>query len=153
MDRIERWHISIPWSNLDLNNRRKYLIIKKFLDCLIPKRKFPKGFRPFGSDTWCIFHKDALVYIKDFLDNKPAFIQFFKYVKIPDEIFYATILMNSEKKHPIEDKLLTFRDWTIELLTTKDFELLVNRSEFFARRFNIEIDSNILDLLDSFIDS
>lgn len=148
MDRIEKWNFSMPWSRKNFAFSKRYLKIKKYVDYLLPKRKFPQGLIPYGGDTWWVLHSDALEYVYNFLHDEYKVIHYFKYVFIPDEIIYPTILNNCSNKFDIENRLLSYRDWNQDLLTTKDYNYLLNRDEFFARKFNQEVDSNILDLLD-----
>ena len=75
------------------------------------KRKFPQGFKPFGgSSYWCL-SRDCVNYVHSFIQQNPAFVNFFKYVDVPDEMFFQTIVLNSPFKDTVIDDTLKYEDW------------------------------------------
>ena len=89
-------------------------------------------------------------------ENWIALEKYFKYTLIPDEFFFQSIVLKScNNTFKIGDSL-TYVNWkkagrklpvTFEF---EDFEELngVAENKLFARKFDIEIDSKILDLID-----
>jgi hypothetical protein len=77
----------------------------------------------------------------------PLFLNFFKTVRIPDEIVFHTILMNSELSRNIENKRLTYVDWNgppyPRVLSKSDIALLKSSKYFFARKFDPAETSNV----------
>jgi hypothetical protein len=120
------------------------------------KRKLPEGFKPFrGSSYWC-FSRECAEYINNFIDNNKNFVNFFKNVYIPDEIFFQTILMNSPLKEKIINNDLLYTDWSSngaspDILCKRHFQELTQSSCLFARKFDETQDSEILDLIDKHI--
>ena len=137
IDRIKYWYLRI------LKKRYKIPI----------ERKFPKGFQPFaGSAYWCL-SRECAEYLKDFVQRKKAFVNFFKNVNLPDEIFFQTIFLNSPLKEKIINNNLTYTYWHYnspnpEILTKNHLKEISESSCLFARKFDIYQDSKILDLLD-----
>jgi hypothetical protein len=72
----------------------------------------------------------------------------------PDEFIFQTLIMHSHYRDKVRPNILYYMNWKEEGLhpktfTQRDQPELENRSEFFARKFDMEKDSGILDLLDS----
>ena len=105
-----------------------------------------------GSNWFCL-HKDHAKYILDFIKNNPDYIKLFSTVLICDEHFFQTILLNSSHKPQIVNDDLRHIVWNSsgsapEILCTKDINEILNSGKLFARKFDVEIDGNILDILD-----
>jgi len=118
------------------------------------KRKFPQGFKPFGgSSYWCL-SKECVEYIYNFIQQNPRFVSFFKYVDIPDEMFFQTIILNSPFKESVINDTLKYEDWENptpnlpSILFKNDFGKLQNSSKLFARKFDITRNADILDMID-----
>ena len=70
---------------------------------------------------------------------------------MPDESIIQTLYMNSSYKDCHSDKL-TYVDWTNELnhpntFTINDFSKLINSNFFMARKFDENIDNDIIEKL------
>lgn len=159
LDRIEYW-------NFRLFNKR-FRFTDKPLDCsrevliqlpawpllFASKRKFPKGLSPFGGGEWWCLPRDCIEYIHSFIRRNPAFVRFFRYVHIPDEIFFQTVVLNSPFQHQVVSDNLRYIDWSPEredpaILDKTDFENILYSSSLFARKFDINRDKDILDMID-----
>jgi hypothetical protein len=173
-DNINYWHVRL-WKfrfvfpgplNMSSHNRYCnsekpwYKILSFLWDGVVPlfpiKRKFPEGFIPYrGSSYWC-FPRDCVEYIYNFLNTPKGkgYVNYFKYVDGPDEMFFQTLLLSSPLKDRVVNDNLFFIDWENpnptrpRVFEACDFERLVNSPKLFARKFNITRDSEILDLLD-----
>ena len=115
-------------------------------------------FRPFGGGSYWCLRKEHIQYIYDFVetDSNQEFINFFKHVHIPDEIFFQTILLNSPYKHQIINSHLRCIDWTRgrempAILNINDFQNIVDSHSLFARKFDATKDAKILDTIDRHI--
>ncbi|RZK16461.1 MAG: core-2/I-branching enzyme, partial [Flavobacterium sp.] len=84
------------------------------------------------------------------------YIKFHKYSLLPDEMFFQTIIMNSQRQesHRVIKSNLTYTRW-IEgepspvVFTSTDFNELMNQSDkLFARKFDVKVDDKILKLID-----
>jgi hypothetical protein len=65
---------------------------------------------PYGGSAWWAITRDAGEYILDFLRRNPGWARFFRETRIPDEIFYQTLLANSPLRVRIAGPV-TFADW------------------------------------------
>lgn len=133
------------------------ILVERILNKLISTRKFPYDFDIRKGPQWITITRSAACYFIDFVSKNPAYINYFRKVHIADEFFFQTILFNSSFKGKIIDKLFHYTDWSEykshpKLLTVDDYNQLTNSSDcFFARKFDMNIDVKILDLLDKFV--
>jgi hypothetical protein len=155
-DRIKYWHF---------RNHRYYLVFPRknmlktpalnfFWNTLVTlfpvQRKFPKGFHPYGgAQFWCL-HRQHVQYIYDFTRQNPRFVRFFRYVFVPDEIFFQTIIGNLGIQEGVENDTLHFLEWERPgaILYTSDMPSLLQTSHLFARKFDCTVDAHVLDLID-----
>jgi hypothetical protein len=79
---------------------------------VMPRRRFLPGLRPYGgSSYWCL-SGDAVSFVHRYVADHPEFVSFFRRVFIPDELFFQTILVNSELKNQIVNDDLRYMRWT-----------------------------------------
>lgn len=118
------------------------------------KRKKPfEGEFYFGSQWWTITEECAN-YIIEFCDKNEEYVEFFKNVLVPDECFFQTIIMNSTFKNSVKNNL-TFVNWgknsrSPDLITSSKLPEILKKNDeyFFARKFDISVENNILDEID-----
>ncbi|MFC2028122.1 beta-1,6-N-acetylglucosaminyltransferase, partial [Chloroflexota bacterium] len=149
MWRIERYHF-------DGVRFGRYLRI--LAHWFLPKRKPPKGFTPYGGSTWWCLTYDCVKYVLEFVEHNPKFVNFYKRAHIPDEMFFATIIMNSPfaenvvseiTNKELEDDIRYLR-WNKAhpvLLRKEDLHTLMASGKLFARKFDDTVDSEIIDLV------
>jgi hypothetical protein len=144
LERIEAWH----WRAF---NRHFHFPPSPRIPL---KRQFPKGFTPFGgSSYWCL-PRQCIEYIYEFVLHNQAFVEFFKHVDVPDEIFFQTIILNSPFAPMAVNDNLRYIEWkdldagSPAILRKNDFQKLASSSKLFARKFDATIDVQVLDLID-----
>ncbi len=146
--RINQYH----FTDFDFKGRYRvqYLVNK-----ILPKRKFPRGYTLFGSNraTWWTMSTECAAYVIDFLRENPEFCKFAKFTWAPDEFLLPTIIMNSRFKTTVDPENYRYIDWSLgganpKILTVNDFEALKKTNKLLARKFDIKVDSKILDLID-----
>jgi len=120
----------------------------------ILRRQFPDGLQPYGGGAWCALSHDAVRYISSFAEQRPDVVRFFKHVKIPDEIFVQTILLNSPLRDTVVGDDVHYIDWSHggahpKVLGTEDYDKIVESGKLFARKFDTRYDMKILDMLDA----
>jgi hypothetical protein len=123
----------------------------KFIKIPRLNKKLLTSFDLYIGSTWFCLHKDHVEYILDFIKNNPDYIKHFSTVLCSEEHFFQTILLNSYHKSQIVNDNLRYTIWGRsgpEILCTKDINDILNSEKLFARKFDMEIDSNILDILD-----
>ena len=146
---IPRWELFQFFKRLFASREDTNIFIK------IPRldKKLLYSMELYKGSNWFCLHKDHVEYILDFLKKNPDYIKFFSTVLCSDEHFFQTILLNSPLKSNIINDNLRHIIWTSTgsspiILRSDDFNGIVASQKLFARKFDIEIDSKILDLID-----
>lgn len=146
--RYQRYHFT------DTKIVGKYLL-QSILNRLLPKRKMPMGLVPYGSSdsSWWTLSIDCASYICNQFNESTTLKKFFRFCWGTDEFVIATLVMNSPYKSNVVNNNLRYIDWSEggahpKTLTTKDLEKVLHSKKIFARKFDINVDHEILDLLD-----
>ncbi|PWJ14695.1 beta-1,6-N-acetylglucosaminyltransferase [Ruminococcus flavefaciens] len=132
--------------------RRCYVALTGGYNYTFPwlKRKY-KGFKfYFGSQWWCI-NKDTMNWIIEYEKNNNDYFTYYSHCSTPDESYYHTLVMNSPYAKDCTDYLHCIV-WpegspSPKILTIDDKALLFNTSYLMARKFDINIDSEIVRVL------
>lgn len=126
-----------------------------FWSRVLPKRrKLPTEFELYGGKTWWTVTNHCAAYIVKRHKADKTLRNFFKYTLIPDEMYFQTMLMDSPYRDKCENNYLRQIEWRVDDPThpatykTEDFEILKNSQALYARKFDMDADSNILDLID-----
>jgi hypothetical protein len=154
MERVNRWHFSLPWlQKFRKPWRLSTLLLNFMVNAIMPQRTFPAGFSPYGGAQWWGFNRECLEYIHVYNAAHPKFWKFFRHAYHSSEIFYQTLLLNSPLATQFENQILTYVDWSgnpaPKILTVDDYQPLLESGKFFARKFNEHQDTRIFDLLDN----
>ena len=123
------------------------------------ERKAPFAQLYAGSQWWA-FKENTFYILLDYIQEKRQLLEdYYQYTSCPDEIYFHSILVNLQATHK-EIKIkpsLTYVNWERKgvplpvLFTQNDFEELTSQKEyFFARKFDMDVDTDILDKLDNF---
>lgn len=133
-----------------------YTMVRIFMKLAGLKRKPPMPV--WGGSQWFTITKEAFDYILSYTEGHPEYISFMKKSNFTDELFFQTILMNSPYKDNCVDDNLRYINWDTQsgkkvsspkTLTLADYEQLQKSPAFFARKFDADIDSDILDKIDT----
>lgn len=87
------------------------------------------------------------------LQFNDGFEEYFGHVKIPDESFFQTAFLNMDKqleKYIIND-CLTYVEWKgnhPKIITRSDWDDIRLSNKLFARKFDLDIDKRIINLID-----
>ena len=153
------WREAIPriteYHMPDINFPGKHRVLG-MINKLMPKRKMPLNMVPVGRSQWFTITAPCAAYIVDYLDKHKKVERFFKMSWAPDEMIFQTILYNSPWKKDMVNDNLVYVDWSKggaspKVLTMADAGELGRSAKLFARKFNPEIDTEILDHLDKTI--
>ena len=132
------------------------LSMKNFkLLCSLPKRIAPFERQYAGSQFWAFSERTFYAVLNYIREHKAALEGYYKYTSSPDEIYFHSVLMD-----------LVAKDSTIKLkeqityvnyfrknnvFVTEDFDKLTSaKGKLFARKFDTDIDIEILNKLDSY---
>lgn len=144
--RLEKYHLTnytFPGNSL----------LENILNKVLPRRKPPKELTYVGRSQWFTITIEHIEYIVNFLESNSHIRRFFALTWGCDEIVFQSILYSSVYKNQLVNNNLRYIDWTEgsaspKILTINDAERLKNSGKFFARKFDINIDSQILDWID-----
>ena len=97
---------------------------------------------------------DCANYLVRFMDEHSKVRFFSVFTWGSDEFLIATILMNSPFRASIVNENYRYIDWSEgaanpKTLTIQDFGRLAQAQKLFARKFDISLDQEILNLIDS----
>ena len=123
--------------------------------CSLPKRVAPFERQYAGSQFWAFSERTFYAVLHYIREHKAALEEYYKYTSSPDEIYFHSVLMD-----------LVAKDSTIKLkeqityvnyfrknnvFVTEDFDKLTSaKGKIFARKFDTDIDIEILNKLDSY---
>ena len=123
--------------------------------CSLPKRVAPFERQYAGSQFWAFSERTFYAVLNYIREHKAALEGYYKYTSSPDEIYFHSVLMD-----------LVAKDSTIKLkeqityvnyfrknnvFITEDFDKLTSaKGKLFARKFDTDIDIEILNKLDSY---
>jgi len=137
------------------NFRGRYLI-QRMLQKSLPKRIFPSYTTVYGGPraSWWTLSSECAKHVVDVLSTNKKLIKFAKHTWAPDEFLIPTIVMNS----PFRDKVILdsgrYIDWSNggsnpKILTIDDYGDLCKSDKLYARKFDFNVDTTILDQLDA----
>lgn len=146
LSRVQAYH---------LNNYRLpgKFVIQKLLNKVLGKRKMPDGMIPVGRSQWFTISMDHVKYIDSYWQSNPKFRRFIQLTWGPDEFVFQTILYNSPYKAAMVNNDLRYIDWSgggvsPKLLTLEDADALITLGKYFARKFDMNCDKQLLDKID-----
>jgi hypothetical protein len=130
--------------------------LSELADRFLPARKYPLDHKIVGRANWFTLTNAAAAYTLEFLDRNPAITRYYKYCWGADEFIWATALYNSSFRDRIVNNLV-YVDWTTpeskghpKILRSEDFAALIASGKLFARKFDANIDSAIIDRLEEY---
>ena len=155
--RIAHWHLWIKGRHVELPHHTstpRFASAVRAINALVPdRRSFLPGLRPYGGSGYWMLSREAVLHVHNFVRQHPEFVSFFRRTLVPDELFFQTLLMNSELRQRVKNDDLRYIDWSAQhsspaVLTVDDFHSLRASHALFARKFDEGIDSDILDLVE-----
>jgi hypothetical protein len=75
------------------------------------KRTFIKGMVPYGGSDWYSLSYQCVSHVLNFVAENPAFVRFFKCTHCPSELFFHTIILNSDLRHRVMN-LEEYEQWS-----------------------------------------
>lgn len=124
---------------------------------IFKKRKFPKVLEPVGGSVYWTLPITTVGKILSFIENNPTYIEYHRYTLCADEIFFHSIVADLAKNTTIKiEPSLTYANWSKTsgprplTFKAKNFNELQGASKkyLFARKFDINVDKEILDKCD-----
>lgn len=120
-------------------------------------RTFPSPLRPYGGSSYWCMPADCAAYAVEYLAQNPRVERFFRQTPVPDEMVFQTVIMNSPLRTRVVNDDLRYIDWADDdrhpaILESAAFDALLECGKLFARKFDPNVDSPILDRLDLYLD-
>ena len=148
LSRYEKYHFT------DQSFKGKYLL-QWMVNKIVPIRKLPDNMTLYGgsNSSWWTISKDCASYVVDKIDGNVKFNNFFKYSWGSDEFVITSIIMNSHFRDQCVNNNFRYIDWSAggghpKTLLMEDLANIKNSKMLFARKFDIKLDSDVLDELD-----
>ncbi len=123
------------------------------------KRNFPPTMKPYGGSQWWTMNRYAVKYILDFVKKNEAYSRFHRFTFAPDELFFHNILLNTHDER-IQNSLInnnvTYMHWPDmskghpDILKQSHIQNILSSDALFARKFDMNEDSLVFDLLDEY---
>ncbi len=140
---------------VDLKLPGKYFF-QNLVNKVMPGRTFPLP-RFFGGNkgTWWTLSGDCAAYLVETYRTDRALMRFLKYTWAPDEFAIPSMIMNSPFAVKTINDNYRYIDWSEgnvhpKILGVADFEKMVESKMFFARKFDMDVDSKVLDKIDQY---
>lgn len=121
------------------------------------RRNQPKNLQPYAGSQWWTIDSYALDYILHFVDQNPGYSKYHRSTFAPDEVFFQTILLNATDERitkSIVNDNKRFARWQTEnishpeFLNAGAFDNIINSPALFARKFDLEQNPEIFELID-----
>jgi hypothetical protein len=136
---------SLSWKGRLLNE------LLRMRGVLKPHRRFPPYLRPFGGSQWWNLSRAASDHVLSFVDDHPGYRRYHEHTLAPDEFFFQSILLGTDfvSRHEIVNDHLRFMVWRKgashpATLRTDDLPAMVKGHQLFARKFDTEVDGEVL---------
>lgn len=112
------------------------------------RRKAPDNVKFYSGSSWICLSGEMEDWMENYLKAHPEYIRFYRNVNCPDENFFQTLVMNSPYKDKRED-YLHYVDWSKsgnnpKVLKIEDLENLMASDKLMARKFDVDVDRNII---------
>jgi len=153
---------SLPSKNLwngGLNRIQNYWFNVGKYRFHLPKiqKQLPYHLKPYWGWNWFCLPKKFVDYILEYITDHPKLIPYFSYSLCPDELFFQTILLNSPLNSEVVNDYKRYIEWKNKdnahptIFTSEDFPKIKDSGMWFARKFDMTVDSKILDMIDTSI--
>jgi hypothetical protein len=115
--------------------------------------KLPNDYLFYKGSQWFTIPFEVAEYIINFLNKNEWYFKFFENSLVPDESFFHTLIMNSPYKNNVVNNNLMYVKWgetlsernSPQYLKSSDIQIIEQSNQFFARKFDVNIDSTIID--------
>lgn len=107
-------------------------------------RKFPLSMTPYYSSQWWNISKDTMKFILQFISSNPSYYQYYKHALHPEEMFFQSIVLNSQYRQQTVNDNLRYIRWQRnqkhpELIEFNELEsIAANTEKLFARKFDMK---------------
>ena len=124
-----------------------------------PVRRFPGSLQPYGGSAFWVMPLECARHVVALTRSNPAFTRFFRFVFCPDEMFFHTLIGNSDWRNRVVRDGLHYMRWPRRdegldmshplLLTIDHLDQIIASGQPFARKFDPRVDTGVLDALNA----
>ena len=114
---------------------------------------FDDGFICYKGQPWMTIKRRCVDYLLQTIRDRPKIINYYSRTLIPEESIFNTILANNSTLR-LKNDCLRYIEWPSaasahpKVLGVSDYANIVSSGKHFARKFDISVDAEILDMLD-----
>lgn len=114
---------------------------------------FDDGFICYKGQPWIIINRRCVNYLLQTIRDRPKIINYYSRTLNPDESIFNTILANNSTLR-LKNDYMRYIEWPSvtsahpKVLCVSDYANIVSSGKHFARKFDITVDAEILDMLD-----
>lgn len=154
----EEWHEAIPritkYHFTNYKFKGQYFL-ERWINRVLPIRRIPNELKPYGKSMFWMLQPEKAMYVVNYVESNLHLKRFFNFTWGSDEFVFQTILMNSPYKDLLVNNDYRYIDWSAggshpKILGLEDVEKLKASDDLFARKFNVNTDKHLLDILDTF---
>jgi hypothetical protein len=153
---LSHWPLPFePWGargGIDRLERRHLLGPGRIHIRLPGRRVLPEGLKAFGGSPYWALARPVVDWLHAYVRQRRDVVRFFQRVYIPDELFFQSVVLSSEHAGSIVNQNLRYIDWQAtpgpKILTSSDLSAMLESGALFARKFDANVDSDVLDTLD-----
>lgn len=144
--RVEKYH----FTDFKFLGQHK---LEKFVNSIAPKRKFPADMELYGKETFWTLSLECAVYVVNYIDSNPKLRRFLRYTWGSDEFIFQTIIMGSPYRSKVVNNNYRYINWPEvgsrpNIFVAADYDRIMAAEGLFGRKFDINTDEKIFDLLD-----
>ena len=117
---------------------------------------FTPIFKCYRGPTWWTLSHECIKYILESVKNNPYLLRYYQRSLIPEESFFHSIVLNNHAMK-IANRKLHYVMWRSSasahpnVLISEDLDRIVTSKQFFARKFDMNVDSNVIDMIDEHV--
>lgn len=148
------WTNGDGWYDAKRRTENFYLRYRSKMIAIPLKRKLPYGMMVYGGSLWFNLTRECVEYVVGIVESNRKYVNFMAHTFLPDEIFFQTLLLNSPLRSTIISNDLRYIDWEKAnptppgTLMVEDFENLRQSPALYARKFDMNRDVEIFNLID-----
>lgn len=116
------------------------------------KREFISDAKWYAGWQWMLLNRDFCEYLFGGAAQLEKYTKFFKNTFIPDEGFFQTVIMNSPHRDSVindSKRTVVMQDkGGVKIFRAAEYDYLVSSDNFFARKFDSNVDDQIIEKLE-----
>jgi hypothetical protein len=108
------------------------------------------------GSMWFVLSRHATAFVLKYMSDHPEFVEHYRRTVIPDESMISTLICNASNMR-VDNREIHYTRWSeadtshADVFGPDDLPELVAAPHYFARKFDIDRDPDILDRLDEII--